>query len=168
MYGAIGLGITLCRRINWRTWLKNFTLAAWEAQGIFNVWETEWNWQRFCACKFTVTPLIMISGNKKLKEFICWYYNYMKVAIVSHSYLHCKCNQQRDLKMTRIIVPCGHLNLEFLLCIQSPLPHKKDGPLLESIYFKDICPKSMICLLYSQADRIRSHCLRWEITYSDM
>lgn len=169
MCGAIGLGITLCRGINWRAWLKIFTVASWEAQGIFYVWKTEWNWKWFCACKFKVTPLIMISGNKKMKEFICWYYNYMKVVIVSHSYLHCKCHQQRDLNMTRIIVPCGHLNLEFLLCIQRvPYHIKKMDFYWSPFIFKDICPKSMICLLYSQTYRIRNHCLRWEVTYSDM
>jgi len=33
---------------------------------------TERSSKCFCAWKFTVTPFIMISENKKLKECICW------------------------------------------------------------------------------------------------
>lgn len=137
MYGAIRLGIKLFRGINWKAWIKiSCTLAALEAQGIFYVWETEWNWKWFCACKFMVAPLIVISGNKKLKECICWYYSYTKYnncqSFLSALWMPPAKGSEYDQSYSTM---CGHLNVEFLLYIQSPLLHNKDGLFLEFIYF---------------------------------
>lgn len=171
MYGAIRLGIKLFRGINWKAWLKiSCTLAAWEAQGIFYVWETEWNWKWFCACKFMVTPLIVISGNKKLKECICWYYSYTKYnncqSFLSALWMPPAKGSEYDQSYSTM---CGHLNMEFLLYIQRvPYYIIKMDFFWNLFIFEEVCPQSMIWLLYSQANRIRSHYLRWEITYSDM